>query len=544
MTLHWPQARTRSDRPWGSVLTALILIIGVLCAWFLTVRADREMREDLLARTQLVAEAVNLKRIQALTGSEADLESPEYLRLKEQFAAIRAADPQCRVVYLIGRKADGTVFIFVDSEPLDTEDYVPPGLNYEEVTADELRVFDTAFPLAMGPYDNRWGTWIAAQVPLTDPQTGTVLAVLGMNIDAREWWWNVAGRVAPPVGLAVLALIAIVFAGAHLLARRARTETPPRWMWHLEPALFAAVGLVLTLFAAWLAQEASNRNQVGAFRHLAESRTAAFAEVLRSLRDIEIEGLAKFYENSESVPDEKFQDYASFLTRNPAIQAWGWAPAVSSNEKDRFERAAQAAGMDGFIIWERDDEDHRIPADGRDVYYPLFRGAPDDVSQPVMGYDLGSDSIRRRAIDEALRTGFPTATEPVRLQESGRPPGMLVFRPVFADAVFRHPRGLALAVLRLEVALEVVIADSVMGADLLLIRGDQSMEALASSWAADTTPNGALSFQRPVLAFGKTFLVRAHAGPDFLRAQPARGGLIATLLGLWLTAAVAINNLR
>lgn len=105
---------TRKNRRVRLVLLAAILVAGVICAWWLANRADREMREDLLSQTRLVAEALNIERVTSLTGTEADLSSPKYLRLKEQLAAVRAANPKYRFVYLMGRRADGTVFFFAD----------------------------------------------------------------------------------------------------------------------------------------------------------------------------------------------------------------------------------------------------------------------------------------------------------------------------------------------------------------------------------------------------------------------------------------------
>ena len=134
---------------------------------------------------------------------------------------------------------------------------------------------------------DRWGTLISALVPLTDPKTNELIAVLGMDIDAREWNWELAGQSIPPVGLTVLALLAVLFIGSFLLDRRARGGgLQPRWMGYLETTLTIAVGLVLTLFAAWLAQTESSRNQAVSFRYLAESRTEALAETFRDLREI------------------------------------------------------------------------------------------------------------------------------------------------------------------------------------------------------------------------------------------------------------------
>ncbi|MEA3417231.1 MAG: hypothetical protein U9R02_13980, partial [Thermodesulfobacteriota bacterium] len=212
MTYHISQEEPRENRRGRLILLAAILVAGALCAWWLAARADHQMREDLLDRTRLVAKAVNIERVQALSGTEADLESPDYLRLKEQFAAVRVAEPKCRFVYLTGQKPDGTVYFFADSEPVWSKDESPAGQVYEEVSAEYLRAFETSTELVEGPVEDRWGTWISALVPLTNPQTGELIAILGMDIDATNWKWDVAANAALPVGLVLLIMIGVVAA--------------------------------------------------------------------------------------------------------------------------------------------------------------------------------------------------------------------------------------------------------------------------------------------------------------------------------------------
>ncbi|MFH0996311.1 MAG: response regulator [Pseudomonadota bacterium] len=155
-------------------LTALLLTIfvaGVLIAWWTAAQADRELRANLLQQTRLVAQALNVEQVQALTGTKADLESPEYLRLKEQLAAIRSAGPQSRFLYLMGRKADGTVFFFVDSEQPGLEGYSPPGQVYNDVPAGYRNVFDAKTGTVEGPVTARWGTRVSGLVPIHDAAT-------------------------------------------------------------------------------------------------------------------------------------------------------------------------------------------------------------------------------------------------------------------------------------------------------------------------------------------------------------------------------------
>ncbi|MBM9537823.1 PAS domain S-box protein [Desulfobulbus alkaliphilus] len=522
-------------------LLTVLIVTGTLVAWWLTNRADLALRKEHLGQARLVAESINLERLRALTGTEADLTSPVYLRLKEQLASICTADPQCRFVYLMGQELDGTVFFLIDSEPAGSEDESPPGQVYEEISPEDLRVFETKTAMTVGPMTDRWGTWVSSLIPVLDPRTNDLIAVLGMDTDARAWGWRVAAQGGVlVVGLSTLALVAIVVAGSFLLARRARLEEPPRWMGHLETIMVVAIGLVLTLLIAWLAQGVSKRNQAESFRLLAESQTNVIAEVFRSLRDVELEGLAKFHENSEHVTAETFLNFTEYLIRNPAVDAWGWVQILPGADKERFVQAARAAGMEGFEIWQRNAAGKAEPVGEREIYYPVFQGAPED-KRTAIGFDIGSEPVRLAAIQEALRTGLPTATEPLTLVlETGDQKGMLLLRPVFADPEHRHPLGMAFAVLRLGDVLAVSDVDDWVAKDLICAHGDGSFEPLAHSWTKDSPPIAQPTLHRPVLAFGKTFIVTAHAGPEFVRAQPARGGLSAALVGLLLTVALAV----
>ena len=660
--------------PYFSFLMMLIIIVGVLFAWWMVVRADREMRAELLQQARLVAQAVNIDRVKVLTGSKDDLEKPEYLRLKTQLAAVRLENPQYRFIYLMGRKADGAIFFFMDSEPADSKDYSPPGQVYDEVPAGYRRVFDTRVAATDGPVTDRWGVWISALVPLYDMQaamvgyatrddastmvrkavefyrkngretflkeiqnpqgefrrgelyafvydrnmtmlshpvkpelvnqklldqkdwaggkyfrreiqqvalskgngwvdyeyenptskqrepkttyvegvddlivcagaykgTGKTLALLGMDIDAHWWNWMLARATLLPV-LITLLMAAILLTGRTMLRRRSLVlGAQPGWMRHLEPALAVAVGLILTLLASWMISQSDGYDRSQAFAQLAESRTGAIAETLRDLRTTGMEGLARFYEGRTSVTPEEFRQFTTYLTRNPAVQAWEWIPAVPASDKKRFEGQARAAGMKGFEIWQNDAQGKRVPATGRDVYYPVFQVAPLAGNELSLGFDRGSEPLRRAALEEAIRTGLPTATDPITLvQETGTQKGMLIYRPVFGSGKTKHLRGFSMSVLRMGTLLRSVDQDNVVPMEISLLRKEAATEPLATSWDADSPPDRGLSVTRPVFAFGKIFTVTAHAGPEFNRLHPVRSGWLAAMVGLLLTAALA-----
>jgi two-component system, sensor histidine kinase and response regulator len=246
----------KNPRLKAAALLLTLLVAGVLFTWWVVSRADREMRADLLQQTRLVAQAVNVERVQALSGTEADLGSPHYLRLKEQLTAVRSANPECRFLYLMGRKNDGAVFFFVDSEPATSKDYSPPGQVYGEVPAGYRRVFDTKTAAVEGPATDRWGVWVTGLIPISNPHTGAVVAVIGMDIDARDWMWDVAARAALPVGLMLVLLIGVV---AALAVSRRADASPKPVLRRLLPSLAVMVILLVAGAGALLWQQHQQR---------------------------------------------------------------------------------------------------------------------------------------------------------------------------------------------------------------------------------------------------------------------------------------------
>ncbi|MCD4829335.1 MAG: PAS domain S-box protein [Candidatus Cloacimonetes bacterium] len=209
--------KAKRVQSWTAGILLVYLLSGGLFTWFMLKLTDRNMRNELLLSANLVATSMNIERIKSLSGAEADLGTVDYLRLKQQLAQARDVNRNCRFIYLMGQMPDGAVFFFVDSEPVGSEDESLAGQIYEEISVEYLQAFETGTQLVDGPVTNRWGTWITALIPITDPQTGELIAMLGMDIDAGSWKWDVIAGSALPVGLMLAVMIML---GSGLFAAR------------------------------------------------------------------------------------------------------------------------------------------------------------------------------------------------------------------------------------------------------------------------------------------------------------------------------------
>lgn len=206
-----------------TVLSAsAVIVFGMTFSYWMASSEDTRMREELLIQARITREAMDLEKIARLQGSSADLDTPDYQQIKDQLSRMRSTNPEIRFIYLMGRRPDGVVYFFVDSESADSKDYSPPGQSFDEANAATHQVFISGREVVDGPTTDRWGTWVSALTPLLDPRTGELLAVVGMDVDSRHWQRRVILYSATPVSIAIL--LALLLAVYFVFYQRADRE--------------------------------------------------------------------------------------------------------------------------------------------------------------------------------------------------------------------------------------------------------------------------------------------------------------------------------
>jgi len=189
------------------ILTILLILAGVVVSWITAYRTNLTMRRDVLKQLEMVAPTINIARIKSLSGSELDLQNPDYLRLKQLLSDVKQVDDRTRFIYLMRLEPDGRVIFLVDNEPPNSEDYSAPGDTYYEASEELLKSFESGKPFVEGPEVDEWGVWISPLVPIVDPETNQIVAVIGMDIDASDWRKAVAARTALPIGMTMIAFL-------------------------------------------------------------------------------------------------------------------------------------------------------------------------------------------------------------------------------------------------------------------------------------------------------------------------------------------------
>jgi two-component system cell cycle sensor histidine kinase/response regulator CckA len=120
---------------------------------------------------------------------------PLYERLIQTQINWLKLNPAIADIYTFRRRADGAIFLLVDSETDydhngriegDTEARTEPGEVYDGLTPALTRAFRGEFTFDEDIVEDRWGRWISVFAPLRNP-AGAVEAVLGVDFDAAQW---------------------------------------------------------------------------------------------------------------------------------------------------------------------------------------------------------------------------------------------------------------------------------------------------------------------------------------------------------------------
>lgn len=192
--------------------TALIstaIILTLFLTWLVGSFTERDMRKDFLIQTQIAANSIDVNHVKQLTGTLADLKSPDYLQLKQQFANIRKVDERMYFVYLMGVKKNGNVFFYVDDKPDEHPEGSSPGSPYNEAPGEFKTVMQTGIATVEGPSADSWGSFASGCAPIIDPKTGKTIAIFAIDFTTSFWYWEIVLRSALPVGLLIVFMFGI-----------------------------------------------------------------------------------------------------------------------------------------------------------------------------------------------------------------------------------------------------------------------------------------------------------------------------------------------
>lgn len=171
-----------------------------------------------------------------------------------------------------------------------------------------------------------------------------------------------------------------------------------------------------------------------------------------------LRGAAGLYAANTSVDRAAFAAYVAsknLPAEFPGARGFGFVERVQRGDMDRFVATERLDAAPAFTV--------RTAGEAPDLYVIKFIEPLAD-NRPAFGFDLGSESVRRQAIEAAVDSGKPVLSgRVVLLQDNRQGPGFLYFLPVYYPGTFPSSPAERRAALRGVVYSPIVVAEVLAG---------------------------------------------------------------------------------
>ncbi|MEC5399217.1 EAL domain-containing protein [Uliginosibacterium sp. H1] len=279
-------------------------------------------------------------------------------------------------------------------------------------------------------------------------------------------WWN--WWLGDTLGVMVFAPLVLAFIGEPAEKWRPRRNVV---------ALPLLVALAVLAFSFVQVREWEQVRVETQFRRDTENLASLVSRRLEAQLDMLI-ALQRLMSVSDNVTREQWHDFVMpLLERYPGTQNFSWNTYVTATDRERFERAVRAAGLQDFRVLDRDDAGQLFPAREADEYLPITYVEPMRGNERAVGMNPLSLPAATEGIAVTRVTGQPAASAAIRLvQEEGSQRGVVVYLAVFErpgngnQGRSRKLKGMVTGAFRMGDAMSAVLMGMpVSGIDLCIV---------------------------------------------------------------------------
>ncbi|HEY9081169.1 CHASE domain-containing protein [Magnetovibrio sp.] len=236
---------------------------------------------------------------------------------------------------------------------------------------------------------------------------------------AAIWW------LGDTLGVVVIAPIIVLFWSPHKETTRNR---------FIAVLITSTIMLSLSVAVYETAKSLEQKRVELVFQNHAQSVTQTLE---RSLQD-SLSGLDRvrdIFHNFGIINRVDFRNITwGILEDYPGLRAISWNEIVREDDVSAFVRRMKDPLAPGFAITERNANGDLVPASVRPDHIVVSYIEPLAQNRLALGFDVGSNVARRKALDTARDTGEAMTTGRITLvQETAKQFGVLVFMPFFGQ---------------------------------------------------------------------------------------------------------------
>ncbi len=197
--------------------------------------------------------------------------------------------------------------------------------------------------------------------------------------------------------------------------------------------LVAVAGIAISIVGLTVVQDLYRSAARHEFDRQAGHYLLALQKSVDRHADVMAAAASLFSRPDQAVDRWEFGDFAERrLDIHAGYRAIGWVPIVSDAGRPAYEQRAKEDGLYGFRFNEWRVDNNSSPVEERSTYMPFYYVEPFEGNAKLLGFDLGSRSSYKAALDRAAETGKMTVADWAGRSGAGATGNsLLLIRPVF-----------------------------------------------------------------------------------------------------------------
>jgi diguanylate cyclase (GGDEF)-like protein len=184
--------------------------------------------------------------------------------------------------------------------------------------------------------------------------------------------------------------------------------------------------LFMTLFQFTKDQELVRLNilfkeRVNLLHHALQNKLDRHLEINYSVKAL--------FDSSHEVNSDEFRSFTQdILRRHPSIQSLEWLPRITKENYPEYQRLIPEV----FSIQQVNGQADTSSPNAGSEYFPIAYAEPHQTNKGLIGFDVASEPIRKKAIQLAIDSMSSSASELIHmLQDKDKRPEIRIFSPVY-----------------------------------------------------------------------------------------------------------------
>ncbi len=228
------------------IFIILLIFADLIYLRYIWDRSISLTKERAFVLAEAVEAGLQKELLYGLEASSEDIHKAEYQSLKNSLEKIIGQKSKVSFSYLYQMRQD-TVLLMAASEPPSSDAYLAPGsvLPVEEEEFKQAFYRDQAAVTRKMSRSSR--EWISVLYPVKDTEKGEVIAVLGMEYEAGDWYQYARGRLLEYAINGTL-LILLVIMGNYIILKQLEIKTERNKLKEMNDKLYEKEQIFYALF--------------------------------------------------------------------------------------------------------------------------------------------------------------------------------------------------------------------------------------------------------------------------------------------------------